>query len=156
MNTPLAGMKIAAMAANGFQEDHLITMQKMLRDQGASVKIISTDSGLISGMSQGNWGHSHAVDEQLNVALGVDYSAVIVLGGESSHAKFKKTAHTKRFIGSFQTSQKPVIVLGDAIALLDATGQMNDSVMAIDEMTDENKAAMIAFLMNNNDMDVAA
>lgn len=156
MNKPLTGLKIAALAANGFQEDHLISMQKILRDSGAVLKIVSTDSGLISGMTDAGWGHSHAVDEQLNVALGVDYSAVIVLGGENSHMKFKKTAHTKRFIGSFQAAQKPVIVLGNAIELLDFTSQMNDSVMAVDEISDDAKAAMIDFLMNHGEMDVAA
>ncbi len=156
MNKPLTGLKIAALAANGFQEEHLIATQKILRDSGALLKIISTDSGLISGIAAGGWGHSHTVDEQLNVALGVDYAAVIVMGGEASHAKFKKTAHTKRFIGSFQAAQKPVVVLGNAIELLDFTSQMNDSVLAIDEMTEDAKAAIIEFLTNNSDMDVAA
>ena len=156
MNKPLSGMKIAVLAASGFEENHLITMQKALKDTGAILKVISSDTGVIGGMSGQGWGHNHAVDAPLNTALGVDYEAVIIPGGKSSHEKLKKTAHTKRFVGSFQASQKPVIAIGDAIELLDFTGQMNNDVLSGEELSDAFMNDILADLMNNMEMDEAA
>lgn len=90
-------------------------------EQGASLRIISTDSGLVNGWDGKGWGHNFAVDAQLNTALGIDYDAVIIPGGQRSLDKLKLTAHSRRFIGSFIAAMKPVICMGEAVQLMAQT-----------------------------------
>lgn len=107
--------------ANGFNEAEFLMIQKAMIDQGASLRIISTDSGLVNGWDGKGWGHNFAVDAPLNTALGIDYDAVIIPGGQRSLDKLKLTAHSRRFIGSFIAAIKPVFCMGEAIQLLAQT-----------------------------------
>lgn len=66
----MTGFKIAVLAANGFDEKDLTLAQRALVDAGASVKIVSTDQGLVNGWDGRGWGHNYAVDAQINTALG--------------------------------------------------------------------------------------
>jgi protease I len=118
MNKPMTGIKVAVLVANGFDQKQMTGVQRALVAQGASVKIISTDNGLVNGWDGNSWGHNFAVDAMLNTALGVDYDAVVIPGGQRSLDKLKLTAHTKRFIGSFMAAQKPVAVMGDGASLM--------------------------------------
>lgn len=114
----LAGMKIAVLVANGFDEKTFLTAQKTVQELGATMKIISTNQGLVNGWNGTNWGHNYAVDASLNTALGVDYDAIIIPGGTRSMDKLKMTAHTRRFISSFMAAKKPVIAFADSMMLM--------------------------------------
>jgi protease I len=118
MNKPMVGTKVAILVANGFDQKQMTAVQRAMVAQGASVKIISTDNGLVNGWDGEGWGHNFAVDAPLNTALGVDYACLVVVGGQRSLDKLKLTAHTKRFIGSFMSAQKPVAIMGDAPMLM--------------------------------------
>lgn len=123
MSKPLSGVKIAILAANGFNQQNLTDTQKTLNTAGASLKIICPDQGLVNGWEGQGWGHHFAVDQVLSTALGADFTMLVVLGGTRSIEKLKMTAHTKRFINSFMTSGKPVAMLDDAVDLLAFAGQ---------------------------------
>lgn len=118
MAKALQSQKIAVLMSNGFNEKDFLMIQKAMIDQGASLRIVSTDSGLVNGWDGKGWGHNFAIDAQLNTALGIDYDAVIIPGGQRSLDKLKLTAHSRRFIGSFLAAMKPVICMGDAVQLL--------------------------------------
>jgi len=118
MAKALQSQKIAVLISNGFNETEFLTIQKTMIEQGASLRIVSTDSGLVNGWDGKGWGHNFAIDAQLNTALGIDYDAVIIPGGQRSLDKLKLTAHSRRFIGSFIAAIKPVICMGDAVQLL--------------------------------------
>jgi len=118
MSKPLNGTKIAVLIANGFNEQEFTLCQRPLAEQGASLRIISTNQGLVNGWDGKGWGHNFAVDASLNTALGVDYDSLLIPGGQRSLEKLKLTAHSKRFIGSFVGAMKPVVVMGDALELL--------------------------------------
>lgn len=118
MSKALQSCKIAVLMANGFNEREFLTIQRAFIEQGANLRIISTDSGLVNGWDGKGWGHNFAVDSQLNTALGIDYDAIIIPGGQRSLDKLKLTAHSRRFIGSFLAAIKPVLCMGDAIQLL--------------------------------------
>lgn len=111
-------MKIAVLMANGFDEHNFLSIQRAMIEQGASLRVVSTDSGLVNGWDGKGWGHNFAIDAQLNTALGIDFDALIIPGGQRSHDKLKLTAHSRRFIGSFLAAMKPVMAMGDAVQLL--------------------------------------
>ena len=126
MIKPLAGTKVAVLVANGFEEKNFLLVQKMMLEMGASISLISTNQGLVNGWDGSNWGHNYAVDAPLNTALGADYDALILPGGERSMEKIKLTAHTRSFIGSFMSAEKPIAVMGDAVNLMAFTEQLAD------------------------------
>lgn len=125
MAKALQSQKIAVLMSNGFNENEFIAIQKAMIEQGASLRIISTDSGLVNGWDGKGWGHNFAIDAQLNTALGIDYDAIIIPGGQRSLDKLKLTAHSRRFIGSFLAAMKPVICMGDAVQLLAQTDHVS-------------------------------
>lgn len=166
------GTKVAVLVANGFDENNFLSAQKILQETGACVKIISTNQGLVNGWSAHEgvegWGHNYAVDAQLNTALGADYDMLVIPGGQRSLDKLKMTAHTRRFIGSFMTANKPVAVMGDALDIMDhvqVTG--GREVSAADEpcqldhnlltgQCDDAYSEMMGMLISNMDMEEAA
>lgn len=130
MAKQLQSMKIAVLMANGFNESEFLSIQRAMIEQGATLRIISTDSGLVNGWDGKGWGHNFAVDAQLNTALGIDYDALIVPGGQRSLDKLKLTAHSRRFIGSFLAAMKPIMCMGDAVQLFAHTDHLTGKMVA--------------------------
>ncbi len=130
MAKQLQSRKIAVLISNGFNENEFLSIQKAMLAEGASLRIVSTDSGLVNGWDGKGWGHNFAIDAQLNSALGIDYDAVIIPGGQRSLDKLKLTAHSRRFIGSFLAAMKPVICMGDAVQLLAQTDHVTGKTVA--------------------------
>ena len=133
MHKPLVGTKIAVLVANGFEEKHFLAVQRNLLEMGASLKIVSSNQGLVNGWDGSSWGHNFAVDAQLNTALGVDYTGLVIPGGSRSIDKLKTTAHTRRFIGSFMAANKPVAVMGDALNLMMFAEQLDGRTVSGDD-----------------------
>ncbi len=130
MSKSMIGVKVAVLAANGFDEKDFIAVQRAMAEAGATLRIISTDQGLVNGWDGQGWGHNFAVDTQLNTALGVDYDALVIPGGQRSMEKLRLTAHTRRFIGSFMGAMKPVAVMGDAMHLMVFAEQLNGKTVS--------------------------
>ncbi len=124
MAKALQSQKVAVLISNGFNEHEFLSIQRAMIEQGANLRIISTDSGLVNGWDGKGWGHNFAIDAQLNTALGIDYDAVIIPGGQRSLDKLKLTAHSRRFVGSFFAAMKPVVCMGDAVQLLAHTDHL--------------------------------
>lgn len=118
MQKPLFGQKTAILVANGFSESDLIETQRRLQNLGADTRIVSMDQGLVNSWNGSEWGLNFAVDQTLNASLAVDYSILLIPGGQRSIDKLQLTAHTRRFIRGFVDSGKPVLLLGEAEALL--------------------------------------
>lgn len=126
----LTGTKIAVLVANGFEEKSFLVAQKMMLEMGATIRLISTNQGLVNGWDGNAWGHNYAVDAPLNTALGVDFEALVIPGGTRSVEKLKMTAHTRRFIGSFMAANKPVIAMGDAVMLMAHAEQLDGKTVS--------------------------
>lgn len=128
LNTPssnaLQGVNVAILIANGFQQDDFVEAQKSLLAQGANVRVVSSESGLVNGWSGDTWGHHFAVDKSLNTALAADYDMLVMPGGQRNVDKLKLTAHSKRFVNSFLMAEKPVAMMDDSILLLAYTDCM--------------------------------
>lgn len=113
-----SGYKIAVLASNGFDEAQFLAVQKQIQTMGAEITLVSSNQGLVNGWNGSGWGHNYMVDASLNTSLGADYDAVVVIGGERSLDKLKQTAHTRRFVGSFMSAEKPVCLMADAAYLM--------------------------------------
>ncbi len=121
MDKPLAGKKIAILAANGFEEAEFVAVQKELLGLGASLRIVSNIQGLVNGWSGSGWGMNFPVDLQLADAMAADFDGCFVPSGERSVVKLAQTAHTKRLLNHFIEAGKPVLAVGEGAALLGLT-----------------------------------
>lgn len=118
MDKPLIGKKAAFLVANGFSEQDLIVVQRLVQNLGGETKIVSMDQGLVNSWNGSSWGLNFAADFALNQSLAADYSLLVIPGGQRGIDKLKLTAHTKRFINGFLACGKPVVALNEALDIL--------------------------------------
>lgn len=150
MQKPLAGLNVAILIANGFNEIEMTTFQRALLEAGASPKIISVESSLAHGWQDKGWGHYHPVDKHLSDALAVDYDVLVVPSGYRGHDKLKQTAHTRRFIGGFMLGQKPVLAMGDAVKMMAEINTLNGVMVAASEAVRPSLAAFGTIASENS------
>lgn len=98
----------------------------------------------MNGWQDNAWGHYFTVDAPINTALGSDFDALVLVGGERSIAKLKTNLHTRRIINHFLEADKPIAAIGAGVALLALSGAIAGRVVASDAMfIDELKAAKV-------------
>jgi protease I len=124
MEKPLLNKNILVMVANGVDEGSLSTVQRELLKAGATVKIAGMESGLVNSWNGATWGMFFPVDQQVGVTLGSDFDALVVPAGIRGVQKLSTSAHAERILSSFLTADKPVALMGDAVAILEKTGHI--------------------------------
>jgi protease I len=78
----LSGKKIAILATNGFEQSELEVPRDRLAAAGATVEIVSPESGEIKGWEGKDWGRPVKVDRPLEEASAEDYDALVLPGGQ--------------------------------------------------------------------------
>ncbi|NTU50036.1 MAG: peptidase C56 [Desulfobulbaceae bacterium] len=142
MTMTLADQSIAIIAANGFDENHITAIQRALTKIKVPYKIIAPEQGLVNGWQDNAWGHYFTVDAPLGTALGSDYDALVLVGGERGIAKLKANPHTRRIVNHFLEAEKPVAAVGAGVALLALSAKSKGlSVAAPADTHDELKTA---------------
>jgi protease I len=136
MSKPLSGQKIAILVANGFDETDMTHAQRALTSLGASMKIVSVESGLVnswvSNGQMGSWGHHFPTDAHVNATLAADYDGLYVPGGKRSTDKLKDNAHVKRIMRGFFDAGKPMAMLGTSVELLAVCDRAKDCTVTGD------------------------
>ena len=132
--TNFAGRTIGLMVAGGFDEATFIAIQKAMLGANAKLKIISRDAGLTNAWNGTVWGMSYPVDSTLSTTLAVDYDALIVPSGERHITTLSDEVHAKRILRAFLREDMPVLLIDDAIRILDIV-EMAHPEFAADETT---------------------
>jgi len=132
--TNFAGRTIGLMVAGGFDEATFIAIQKAMLGANAKLKIISRDAGLTNAWNGSGWGMSYPVDSTLSTTLAVDYDALIVPSGERHITTLSDEVHAKRILRAFLREDMPVLLIDDAIRILDIV-EMTHPEFAADETT---------------------
>lgn len=118
MSTPLADKSIAILAANGFEENHITALQRALTKLKVPYKIVAPEQGLVNGWQNNGWGHYFTVDLMINTAMGSDFDALVLIGGERGVAKLSANPHARRIINHFFEAEKPMAAIGSGVTLL--------------------------------------
>ena len=118
----LNGKKVLVLVSNGVDEKAVSIVQRDLLKAGATIKTVGTEPGLINSWNGKDWGIYFAVDTQISAILGSDFDMMVVPSGERSVAKLSVNPHCERIVSSFVSIQKPVCLMGNAVELLDKTG----------------------------------
>jgi protease I len=107
----IKNMKVAFLAANGFEQSELLEPKKALENEGAEVTIISPEKNVVKGWTKNNWGEEVQIDVNLNDANPDDYDALVLPGGVMNPDKLRINENAINFIKHFILGKKPIAAI---------------------------------------------
>jgi protease I len=107
----LKGLKVAVLAADGFEQVEVTSPAKVLRNQGAEIEIISLRRGNIKGMNLLFPGRKIPVDRTVFTADSHNYDALLIPGGLVNPDTLRQSEHVLDFVRDFDRQEKPIAVI---------------------------------------------
>ncbi|WP_412063350.1 type 1 glutamine amidotransferase domain-containing protein [Rubrivirga sp. IMCC45206] len=107
----LDNTSIAILATNGFEQSELVQPKQSLEDAGATVHVISPESGRIKGWDQKDWGDSVDVDVALGDADPASYAALVLPGGQMNPDVLRANGDAVAFVKAFAEAGKPIAAI---------------------------------------------
>ena len=126
----LSGKTIAILVANGFEETTFVGIQRAMMEAEAKFKIVSREAGLTNAWRGTGWGMSYPADARLSTILAIDYDGLIIPDGKRHIDTLKNEAHAKRVLRAFLREDMPVMLQGEATAMLRLIDGMGDHAKA--------------------------
>jgi protease I len=111
MESKIRGMKIAIVAADGFEQSELMEPKKALEQEGAITVVISPQAGKIKGWKDKNWGDEIKVDTQIDEAIEDDFDGLLLPGGVINPDTLRLHPSVINFIHEFVQSNKPIAAI---------------------------------------------
>jgi protease I len=108
MSNKLDGIRVAILATDGFEQSELFEPKKALEEAGATVSIVSLETGEIKGWNHTNWGETVGVDLTVEEANPEDFDALQLPGGVMNPDKLRMNEQAVNFIKAFFDAGKPV------------------------------------------------
>lgn len=110
MANKLNDSKVAVLATDGYEQSELTEPIKALKNEGATVHVVSPEEGQIKGWKDGNWGDPVDVDITIKDALGRadEYDALVLPGGVMNPDKLRMREDATEFVRAFFKAGKPV------------------------------------------------
>ena len=119
----LAGLRVAILATNGFEQSELIEPRKALDEAGAKTTVLSSsEPGQIQGMNHSEKGSRVAVDGELRKASPEDFDAVLLPGGVGNAEKLRMDESPRKFIRAMDHTHCPIAVICHGPWLLISAG----------------------------------
>ena len=116
--TDIRNAKVAILATNGFEQSELEVPQRKLKEAGATVTVVSPESGEIRGWNHKDWGSPVKVDMALSDARPEDFDAIVLPGGQINPDLLRVNDDALKFIRAFLDSGKVVAAVCHAPWLL--------------------------------------
>jgi len=117
-----SGKKVLILATNGFEQSELEVPRDKLKAAGATVDIVSPESGEIKGWDKKDWGRPVKVDKTLDQATADDYDAIVMPGGQINPDLLRVNDKALKLIKDFYNQKKVVAAVCHAPWLLIETG----------------------------------
>jgi deglycase len=108
---PLDGMRVAILAADGFEEIELSAPRRALHEAGAETRIVSPGSSPIKGFHEFTPAGTLAVDEAAAEAEVAGYDALLLPGGTINADKPRADGASVRAVRAFFDAGKPVAAI---------------------------------------------
>lgn len=108
----LSNRTIAVLSENGFEETELTSPVQRLKEEGATVHIISSKSGKIQAMKGDHqWTIEVEVNKTISEASPDDYNGLLIPGGVLNPDALRKNDDAIAFVKSFFAAGKPVAAI---------------------------------------------
>ena len=111
MKHTVKGLRVAALAADGFEQVELTKPLKALERAGAVVEVISLRKGHIQGMNLLVPGRKVKVDRLVKDADPGLYDALLLPGGHINPDFLRQSEDVRSFVQAFDAVQKPIAVI---------------------------------------------
>ncbi|MDE3189229.1 MAG: type 1 glutamine amidotransferase [Acidobacteriota bacterium] len=108
---PLAGKKIAILAADMFERVELEEPRKALENAGAETEIVSIHDGEIQGFDHFDPAAKVEVDKTAEEVSADDYDGLLVPGGVGNPDQLRGDENAVDFVRAFASSGKPMAVI---------------------------------------------
>ncbi|HEY6515360.1 MAG TPA: type 1 glutamine amidotransferase domain-containing protein [Steroidobacteraceae bacterium] len=107
----LQGMKVAILAAEGFEQAELTEPRKALQDAGAQTQVVSPAKGEVQGWNHFDKGERIKVDVPLEHADAGEYDALLLPGGVANPDQLRMMPEAVQFVRAFFETGKPVAAI---------------------------------------------
>lgn len=121
--------KVAMLTEHGFEQEELTSPKEALEKAGATVHVISPQTGKVKAWNHTDWGIEVAVDKTLDEAKGEDYDLLVLPGGVLNPDKLRMNKDAVAFVKTFMESGKPVAAICHGPQTLIETGMLKDKNM---------------------------
>ena len=111
MSTRLRNVSVAILATDGFEQAELLQPKQDLEAAGATVHVVSPESGTIKGWDQDHWDQDVTVDKTLSDADAADYAALVLPGGQINPDKLRIDGDALDFVKAFASAGKPIAAI---------------------------------------------
>jgi protease I len=121
----LSNRKVAILTEEGFEQVELTSPKEALLAAGATVHIISPQSGKIKAWDKDKWGIEVDVDVVLTDASPDDYDALVLPGGVLNPDKLRQNKDAVAFVSAFLDEGKPLAAICHGPQMLIETGMIS-------------------------------
>ncbi|MDY7226787.1 type 1 glutamine amidotransferase domain-containing protein [Hyalangium rubrum] len=111
MGKKLKGLRVAVLAADGFEQVELTRPVKKLKKEGATIDIVSIRPGSIRGMNLLLPGKKVRVDTTLREVKAADYDALLLPGGFVNPDLLRQSTLAVEFVTDFERLGRPIAVI---------------------------------------------
>jgi protease I len=110
-NDSLEGLRVAVLAADGFEQVELTSPVEDLEDRGAEVSIISIQPGRIRGVNGMYPGKKVKVGYTLDEIGVEDFDALLLPGGLANPDALRQNERVLDFVSAFNSQGKPIAMI---------------------------------------------
>ncbi len=107
----LDGMKVAILAAEGFEQVELLEPRKALEEAGADTFVVSPAKGEVQGWNHYDKGEKVKVDIPLKEAEAGAFDALVLPGGVANPDQLRTQPQAVQFVREFFEAGTPVAVI---------------------------------------------
>ena len=120
----LSNVRVAVLAAEGFEQAELLEPVQALKAAGAQVSVVSPQAGSIQGFVHHDKGQTVGVDVTLDVAKPADFDALLMPGGALNADQLRALPEAVAFAKAFFNDGKPVAAICHAAWTLIESGAL--------------------------------
>ncbi len=111
MSHQLSEKKIAFLATDGFEQVELTKPWQAIEGAGATVELISLESGTIQGVNHDQKADTFDVDRTIDEVSADDYHGLVLPGGVFNPDALRVNDQAVSFVRDFFTQHKPVAAI---------------------------------------------
>lgn len=104
----LSGKRIAVLATDGFEQSELTEPLKRLKEEGATVEVVSIKPGSIRGWNKTEWGDSIPVDRTVEEMDGTEIDGLVLPGGVMNPDTLRMNTRAVALVRKIFTDRKPI------------------------------------------------